>query len=190
VNATQRSAALGVAAVVVSLVAILAATFAAPWFSWTGNALSDLGTSDAPERLLFNYGLIAAGLLGLWFVPALLATASSVGRAAVLPYMAAMLGVTGVGLFPAGTALHFPAAATAYLGFVIAPLLHGIGDLRVGRTRRGAVAVADGFVHLLFWVLWGTTLTGVLPGLAVPEFVGSTLFNAWAVWVAVRAWSE
>jgi hypothetical membrane protein len=188
VNATQRSAGLGVAAVVVSLVAILAATFTAPWFSWAGNALSDLGTSDAPERLLFNYGLVLAGLLGLGFVPALRATASGVGRAAVVPYVAAMVGVAGVGLFPAGTALHFPAAATAYLGFVLAPVLHGVGDLRAGATGRGAVAVLDGVVHLAFWVLWGTTLTGVLPGLAVPEFVGSTLFNAWALWVAVRAW--
>lgn len=188
-NATQRSAALGVAAVVVSLVGILAATATAPWFSWAGNALSDLGTSDAPERLLFNYGLIAAGLLGLGFVPALLATASGVGRAAVVPYVAAMVGVAGVGLFPSGTPLHFPAAATAYLGFVFAPVLHGAGDLRAGATRRGLVAVLDGAVHLAAWVLWATTLTGALPGLAVPEFVGAVLFNLWAAWVAVRAWS-
>lgn len=188
-NTTRASVAAGVAGIVISFVAILGATAAAPWFSWAGNALSDLGVSDAPERWLFNYGLILAGLLGLGFLPALRATAENrLQLAALVPFAAAMVGVAGVGVFPSDMALHAPSAIVAYLGFMLAPVLYGAGDLAAGATRRGIATALDGVLHLGFWLLWGFVLVGALPGLAVPEFVGSTLFNVWALYTGYRAW--
>lgn len=58
----------GVAAWVVSTVAIAAAIAVAPWFSWTGNALSGLGNPVEPSSFAFNDGLILAGVLGTVFV--------------------------------------------------------------------------------------------------------------------------
>lgn len=190
-NTTQRSVTVGAAGIAVSFVAILAATAAAPWFSWANNALSDLGVSDAPEVWLFNYGLIAAGLLGLGFLPGLFDIARNrVQQAALLPFAVALLGVAGVGVFPSDQPqFHALSAITAYIGFMLAPLFFGVGDALAGERRRALVAIADGLLHLGFWLLWAFVLVETLPGLAVPEFVGSTLFNVWALWVGYRAWT-
>ncbi|MFB6118685.1 DUF998 domain-containing protein [Halosegnis sp.] len=184
---THRGSALaGVLAVGCSLIATIGAPAVAPWFAWTTNALSDLGTSTGPERLLFNYGLLAAGILGCGFVPAVRATASGrIGQAAVLPVVAALAGVAGVGLFPAGSSLHLPAAATAYLGFIAAPLVYGLGDLFAGEMAVGLASVLDGLIHLLVWVV-SVVYLGVAVGLAVPELLGAGLFNLWVLGVAAR----
>jgi hypothetical membrane protein len=58
----------GVAFPVVSLGAILLATLVSPTFTWTGSALSDLGAFGAPTALLFNGGLVLAGLVAFPFV--------------------------------------------------------------------------------------------------------------------------
>lgn len=190
-NTTQRSVAVGVVGVLVSFVAILTAVGVATWFSWRTNALSDLGVSVGIARPIFNYGLIATGAIALGFVPALWNTADHrAHRVAVVPFVVAMVGVAGVGLFPSDQPLHAPAAITAYLAFMATPAVYGIGDLLVGARRRGIVTIASALAHLGFWVVWATTLTDTLPGLAVPEFVGSTLFNAWVCYTAARLWDR
>ncbi|PSP38509.1 hypothetical protein BRC71_07565 [Halobacteriales archaeon QH_7_65_31] len=188
-NTTQRSVAVGVAGVLLSFLAILGAVASAEWFSWAGNALSDLGVAGGIERPIFNYGLIATGAVALGFVPALGRTADHPAhRVAVVPFVIAMVGVAGVGLFPSDQSLHGPVAITAYLGFMTTPAVYGVGDLLAGARRRAVATLASAGVHLAFWVVWATQLQASLPGLAVPEFVGSTLFNAWVGYTAYRLW--
>ncbi|MDZ7745619.1 MAG: DUF998 domain-containing protein [Halobacteriales archaeon] len=190
-NRTQRSVAVGVTGVAISFVAILAAVASATWFSWAGNALSDLGVSAGVARPIFNYGLIATGVIALGFAPALWRTAETLPhRIAVVPFVIAMLGVAGVGLFPSDQPLHAPAAITAYLAFMMTPTVYGVGDLLAGARQRGVATIASAAIHLGFWILWVTQLQSTLPGLAVPEFVGSTLFNAWVCYTAVRLWNR
>lgn len=130
-------------------------------------------------------------MVGLGFTPTLWVSAPSrLARGATLPFVAALVGVAGVGLFPAGTPLHFPAAAMAYLGFILTPLLFGVGSLVAGARRPGGVSLLDGLVHLFSWVVWGIVLSDALPGLAVPEVVGAVLFDGWVLWVAHRAWRD
>jgi len=57
----------GLAAPGVGLGTVLLATLLAPWFSWTGNALSDLGHPSRATAPLFNGGMALAGLLALAF---------------------------------------------------------------------------------------------------------------------------
>ena len=190
-NTTQRSVAVGVVGVLVSFLAILTAVGTASWFSWADNALSDLGVSAGVARPIFNYGLTATGVIALGFVPALWRTADHLAhRVAVVPFVIAMVGVAGVGLFPSDQPLHAPAAITAYLAFMTTPTGYGVGDLLVGARRRGVATIASALAHLGFWVVWATQLQATLPGLAVPEFVGSTLFNAWVCYTATRLWDR
>ena len=177
----------GVLAAVGSIGAILAAVLVAPWFAWPTNALSDLGVSNAPERYLFNYGLVASGLFGLLFLPALRTTMHTPAhKLSVVPLGAALAGVTGVGLFPAGHPLHFPMAITAYVGFIAAVVTYGIGDYFIGERRRAVATVGSGVAHFGVWVAWAFVLVDQLPGLAVPEFLGALLFNGWVLFTAWR----
>jgi len=175
VLSTERARAAGLLATPLTIGAILAATAVSPTFSWTGSALSDLGVA-AGTATLFNGGLILGGLLGLAYAVALVRSTEGVaGAALVAAYVAALLGLAGVGLFPSGRRLHFPAAATFYLGGTAAMVADGAAR---PRTRAGAAALTAAGLHLLGWALW---LRGVRPGpgLALPELWGALLFGAW-----------
>lgn len=186
-NRYRLSVLAGFLAVVVSIGSILTAVLLAPWFSWPTNALSDLGVVDGPERYVFNYGLVLTGVLGLLFLPALRETFHATAhRLAVVPLTAALVAVAGVGLFPSGQPLHFPMALTAYVGFIASVVTYGVGDYVVGAYRRAAATIGSGVAHFGFWLLWGFVLIDALPGLAVPEFVGALLFNAWVLFTATR----
>jgi len=72
-----------VVAAVVAFGAILTATLVAPWFSWTGNALSDLGHHDRATATVFNGGLMAAGLVGAVFPYGYSSTPTALSAASV-----------------------------------------------------------------------------------------------------------
>lgn len=176
-------------AVAIAAVGISGAIFASPAFSVTGNALSDLGQPGAAAatgltRLLFNGGLVLSGLVGLAFVGVLTRGAALLERLAAVPLAVALLGMIGVGLFPAGEPLHFPAAVTLYLGSMAGMALYGAGAALTGARRRGAATVALVVVHVGVWWWWATGGAVTRGGLAVPEILGAAIFGAWVVWTA------
>lgn len=182
----------GVVAALGTVACILAATAVAPSFSWTGSALSDLGTSGGVAEVLFNGGLIAGGLVGLpfgWW--RLRRAATRVGVATGGVFVATTLAMAGIGAFPSGTALHAPLSFGFYLLATCTIALDGSAravTAEPAAIRRGLVWhwVALGHVTMwLVWVLW-YALVGSL-GLAVPESLGAAALAAWVVSTARRA---
>ncbi|SEV99283.1 DUF998 domain-containing protein [Halobacterium jilantaiense] len=180
----ERSArASGVAAVVVSFAGILAAVASAPWFSWTANDLSDLGVAGGLTAGLFNYSLVAAGVLALPFAWWLAATATS--RFGVLT--AAGFAVTGacmagVGLFPSDTDLHYPVAVGTYLGLTYTLALDASDAAVAGSARRALAGIWGALGHVTMWLVWGVVgFAAGVSGLALPEVGGSLLLAAWVV---------
>ena len=178
----------GVAAVAVAFAGILAAVASAPWFSWASNALSDLGVAGGLTAALFNYSLLAAGVLALPFAWWLAATADS--RFGVLT--AAGFAVTGacmagVGLFPSDTSLHFPAAAGTYLGLTYTLALDASDAVHAGATRRALAGLWGALGHVTMWLTWAVAGPAVgVDGLALPEVAGALLLAAWVVATARR----
>ncbi|WP_435194464.1 DUF998 domain-containing protein [Natronomonas sp. EA1] len=170
----------GPVAIVVAFGGILSAVAVAPWFSWSGNALSDLGEAGRASSPFFNGGLVLAGGLGVAYAGYLRTVARNVlHRLAVATHVAAMLGLAGVGIAHVPHRLHLPAAVAAYLGFTATLVLWGAGTVRDGIRIRGAASVFAGVGHLAVWVLWALFLVPWLPGLAVPETVGALLYAGW-----------
>jgi hypothetical membrane protein len=64
---TTIGAATGILAPIFAFTCIFIAIASYPQFSWTNNALSDLGVISGITGLLFNFGLYACGLLALVF---------------------------------------------------------------------------------------------------------------------------
>jgi hypothetical membrane protein len=106
----------GVGAATITLFGVFFATLVSPDFWWTTHALSDLGslasdstTATPTTRLLFNGGLIAGGVVGLGFDPALLVARRNVVE--LLGVGAAGLTLVAMGLigvFPLPRDLHTP----------------------------------------------------------------------------------
>mgnify|MGYP006275243793 FL=1 len=188
----------GTAAPVVSFGSILLATVLAPWFSWAGDALSDLGVpATSAVAPLFNYGLVVGGLLAVPYGLALWADAGSrsaspnsrlrdrlAGQVVAVLFSASALSMALVGVFPiparlsvGGTTLepHFLVAVGFYLGLTATLAVDGLRRLR---KSAGQVALSLAAVHVGYWVAWGQGLR-LGPGLAIPETVGALALTAW-----------
>jgi hypothetical membrane protein len=173
-------------AVLVAFAGILAAVASAPWFSWASNALSDLGVAGGLTASLFNYSLVAAGVLALPFAWWLAATADSrFGVLTGVGFAATGACMAGVGLFPSDTALHFPAAAGTYLGLTYTLALDASDAAVAGDANRGLVGIWGALGHVTMWLTWAVAGPAVgVDGLALPEIAGALLL---AVWVGLTA---
>ncbi|MDV7350860.1 DUF998 domain-containing protein [Halorubrum distributum] len=167
------AAAFGAAATLSALGGIALGVLLDPTFSWTTDALSDLGVRGG-SATAFNWGLIVGGAAGVCY-------AGCVGRAGrplrALLLALAMVAMAGVGVFDLTEPLHGPAAIGFY-GLIT--LVFAVD----GWVRRGEATgrVALGFtpVHL---GVWATFAAGWWPvtGLALPELPGALMLAAW-VW--------
>lgn len=171
----------GAAAVVVSFSAILLSTLLTPWFSWTGDALSDLGASGEPYAWLFNWGLMVGGLLGSAFVLRVALDAEApVGYLASGVLCWATLSLFAIGRFPVGTDLHGPASLSFFVSLTYGLVADGSADALAGRVRTGLAVVWLGMVNATGWLVWALVAAGgPAPGVAIPEFVGALAIGAW-----------
>src|ERR1700690_511058 len=90
----------GIMSPVLGFSCILAAIASYSAFSWTNNALSDLGIIPGVTSLLFNFGLIGSGFLALLFAALGLFNYSGeklVGKVGVGSFEAATIALIGIG---------------------------------------------------------------------------------------------
>ena len=177
----------GVAAVAVSFSAILLSTLLAPWFSWTGNALSELGAPGEPYSWLFNWGLMVGGVLGSAFVLRVGVDSEGwAGRVGSAVLCWATLSLFAIGLFPVGTDLHGPASVSFFVSLTYGLVAHGSADALAGRVRTGVAGVWLGMLNATAWLAWALVAAGgSAPGVAIPEFVGALAIAGW-VYPATR----
>ena len=185
---------LGAIATLLSLGGIAVAILLDPTFSWTGDALSDLGVRDR-SALVFNWGLILGGLVGVGYAlelgRATLSrsdghdrTRTGSGRAVIASrtpraalFALAMIAMAGVGACDLTHRLHGPAAIGFY-GLTTA--VFAVDGVARRGTRAGRVVLGFVPIHV---AVWGTFLWGWWPvtGLALPELPGALMLAAW-VW--------
>lgn len=182
----------GPAAIVLGTGGMLLATLLSPAFSWTRNALSDLGvtrTAAGTEltAVVFNGSLIAAGIVGLGFAVALERDARSGGHHLVAGLFGLTVLAMGlVGVFPLGTDLHVPVAVTFFVLVSLVCWTDGVVRLTGGDARRGGRGLLLGSVNVVGWVVWSMAGGFARGGAAIPEFVGALAFSGWVLW----AWFE
>ncbi|WP_096394641.1 DUF998 domain-containing protein [Halorubrum trapanicum] len=168
------AAAFGAVATLSALGGIALAVLLDPTFSWTADALSDLGVRDG-SAAAFNWGLIGGGAAGVCYAAGLGRTGRPL-RALLLAL--SMVAMAGVGVFDLTEPLHGPAA----IGFygLITQVFAVDGWVRRDELT-GRVALAFAPVHV---AVWATFAAGWWPvtGLALPELPGALMLAAW-VWV-------
>ena len=176
-------------ATAVAFGAILTSTALAPWFSWTGNALSDLGHHDRATANLFNGGLIVAGLVGatfpLWLVFDTEGLLCRLGAAVVA---ATLVDLALIGVFPTPHDLHGTVSVAFFVGVTLGLVVWGVGDIAADHRPRGVAIASTGFFHATLWVVW---FSSAVPyeGVAVPEFVGAVALAGTAL-AAAREYPE
>jgi hypothetical membrane protein len=177
----------GLLAPAVGLGTVLLATLFAPWFSWTGNALSDLGHPSRATAPLFNGGTALSGLLALTFAGRLWIDPDAEGvlyRVALVVLGASFASLVGVGASPVTTDLHFPVSVAFFVSMTYGLWLYGSADALAGARERGVATIWLGVANVTAWVLYATLEP--FAGVAVPEAVGALVLAAWAVPTALR----
>lgn len=180
----------GAVSVAVTLSAILLATLLSPSFTWTGNALSNLGvvTTDAGTSatvLLFNGGLIAGGVLGLAFAAALARSDPTLpGRTTSALYGLTATAMALIGAFPQSHSLHVTVALGFFLASAVTMVTDGLLSVRRGWWRRGVAGLGLGTASVVGWVVWAGTGPVERPGLAMPELAGALALAAWTLYAS------
>ncbi|MEA1904667.1 MAG: DUF998 domain-containing protein [Candidatus Hadarchaeota archaeon] len=156
-----------------------------PWFSWADNALSDLGATGTSYNMVFNLGLIAAGIAGLVFMLGLPRLVSRrAGLAGVIILGAGMISLILIGVFPSGTSPHGPVSVSFYALSLVGLVVLGVDQLRERSERAwgafilsivGLALAAIGFCNTIPYEL-GAAIPEIIGAIAILEF--SVVFGA------------
>ena len=147
-----------------------------PWFSFTDNALSDMGSIRNPVNYYFN------GFLMMFAVVGFIAAVGSFrnGLSYLMPI--AMVFLFLVGVFPEEYAPHAPAAVLFYTLALADIALIGIKLARAGVNLGYLWAV---LAILTFFFMLYLIRARVFKGLAIPELIGAATILAWFVYIGL-----
>ena len=179
-------AAGGITAPIVAFACIIAAITSYPQFSWTNNALSDLGIVEGITGPLFNFGLITAGILALIFATLGLFTfmgKSSLGKVGSGFFAAATIALICIGIFNENFSPTHYIVSVAF--FMLAPIGLFILTCAFYRNHQRGIAaftVAIGAVAALAWILQFTL--NYVPNVAIPETISALAISVWAIVLA------
>jgi hypothetical membrane protein len=171
----------GVLAPVLAFTFILLAVGSYPQFSWTANALSDLGVVSGVTAGVFNSGLIICGVLCLTFAVGLyLLVESVIGRVGVFVFALACVSLVAIGTFPESVSpAHYMVSVAFFVLLPISLLVITAGFALKRQAKMAVFTLAVAVVAALPWVLYFTV--HYVSGVAVPEAVSGLAGGVWTV---------
>jgi len=170
-NAVSRLA--GFLAPIVALLTVALAIITHPWFSFTKNAISDLGAIGVEQNYILNVGLAISGTLALIFAHGVYVDQrTSLGKFGAILFMLGAASLILIAAFPEGTSLHFSVSVSFFV-------LTSLGMLAVGVTDdRDWFAT---FTIELFIIAWTLALlcASLFEGIAISELIGIFAISIW-----------
>jgi hypothetical membrane protein len=184
----QRIAGIcGVAAPLIALTCVFLAVASWSAFSWTDNALSDLGAVPGITKLLFNNGLIVGAVFAVVFASgfAPFLKESGFGAASAVFFALDALALGAIGIFPSGMApMHLYASVAFFVLFPIAEFLITAALLRGGRKKLSAYTLASAVAAASVWIIhW--TIYPFGAGVAIPEIVAALCAGIWTAVIGI-----
>ena len=176
-------ASAGILAPILAFICILVSIISYPSFSWTNNALSDLGVVSGLTESAFNFGLLASGLLAFNFAIFGLFTyfgKSWVGKIGSAVFAAASLALMAISVFNESFSPTHYIVSVAF--FVLAPISLFIitGAFWLSHRRGMAIfTIAAGVAAALPWILFFAF--NYVPNVAIPEFLSGLSVSVWAI---------
>jgi hypothetical membrane protein len=173
---------------VLAFTCILTAIASYPAFSWTRNALSDLGVVSGVTGPLFNFGLYVSGFLIFGFaVFGLFAYLGKpwVGKIGAAFFAATGAALVGIGFFPENMVPYHYLFSVAFFVLLPISLLVIMGAFALRRQAKMALfTLLTAVVAALPWILY--FYVQYVPGVAIPEAISSLTGSVWAVVLGYR----
>jgi hypothetical membrane protein len=176
-------AASGIATPILAFTCILTAIASYPAFSWTNNALSDLGIISGVTGPLFNFGLYSSGLFIFNFAVFGLFTYLGkhwVGKIGAVTFAATGLALMGIGFFPENVVPYHYLFSVAFFILLPISLLVITGAFAFKRqTKMALFTLLIAVAAALPWILYFSV--HYVSGVAIPEAVSGLASGVWAV---------
>jgi hypothetical membrane protein len=186
-NKSKIGASAGIATPIVAFSCVLTAVASYAPFSWTNNALSDLGVVNGITAPIFNLGLVSSGILAFIFSALGLFNFSKtrLGKVGATFFAAATIALICIGIFNEHfSPTHFIVSAAFFALTPIALFILTASFWRRGHRGLAALSVTLGVVAAAPWFL--LSITNYVPGVAIPETISAVAISAWAVVVSVK----
>ena len=179
VNWLKISGVCGTIAPIVAFTFILLAILNFPQFSWTGNALSDLGVQEGVTAILFNSGLVIGGILALVFASGLFVLQNTMlGRIGVFIFVLAALAFMAIGVFSENAEpTHYYVSVTFFVLFPTSMLVIGAAFLLTAKLKMGFFTFLAAIVAELVWAIQWTI--GFGSNVAIPETLSALSASIW-----------
>ncbi len=178
---------MGVVAPVVAFTFIALSIVSYPEFSWTNNALSDLGVVPDLTSTLFNFGLYVTGLMVLSFALGLFSFLDKnvVGKIGAITFFGAGLALEGIGWAPENIHPFHYIFSVAFFSFMPIALLVIAGYFV--STREKNLAAFTFLIAILAATPWIVYFSiHFVPGVAIPEMLSALAGSAWAMVIGWR----
>jgi hypothetical membrane protein len=179
-----------VAPIVAFTCILLAVTFYSP-FSWTKNALSDLGIQTEPTSILFNFGLVASGVLTLVFGIGLFGLLGStvLGKVGVFLFVLASLALIAIGVFNENcTPVHWYVSVVFFVSFSLSLFVLVAALLELGKLRMGLFTFIVAMFAATPWIAYFATR--YVEGVAVPETISAFAASMWTMVLGFKMLKE
>ena len=181
---------LGIIGPIVALIAIaIAIMLSLSWFTWDGNALSDLGNYDNGilAAIVFNVGLVLAGILLFIFTFCLFQTITDLPtKIGILPFFIALCFLIAIGVFSENAGdIHFIVSVGFFGSFPFAMWFVGIGFLRFRKFWWfSLISIVLPFFSIYMWTSWFGGFFPFWSGNAIPEITTALtgIGWLWLVW--------
>lgn len=168
---------------ILTFILIDLAIFYAPWFSWTGNALSDLGVHEE-SAALFNSGLIIGGILNIIFAFGVMRfyQNQTVGKDGTFFLLLAGIFLASIGIFPetAPNNIHYIVSVAFFAAFPMSLLIQSVALMQTPKNRKlGIFTLAIAIIAIIPWAIWMPLKP--YEGVAIPELVSATAAATWSI---------
>jgi hypothetical membrane protein len=181
----------GILAPIVAFVCILSAIAFYPQFSWTNDALSDLGIVSGATAILFNSGLMISGFLISLFgigLPVVLGN-KLLGKISRSFFILGAVALLAIGVFPeSAEPIHYYASVAFFVLLSISMLLISATFLLAARRKIGSFTFLAAVVAAAVWIAQFSVR--FVPGPAIPETISALSGSAWSVVVGFNMLKE
>lgn len=185
----QKIAAVtGILAPLIAFTCILTATASDPKFSWTSNALSDLGIIPGITGTLFNFGLITCGLLALAFALFGLLQyfqRSLVGKIGTAVFVAAIIALISIGVFNENfSPTHYLVSVTFFVTLPISLFIITSVFAIKHQNKLAWFTILMAIASAIPWIL--NFAINYAPNVAIPEFTSGIAGAIWIIAVSYK----
>jgi hypothetical membrane protein len=181
---TRFASILGIISPILTFTLIsLAISQASSWFSWTENALSDLGVHEE-SAALFNSGLIIGGILNTIFAFNVIRYYGNqtVGRDGAFFLLLAGIFLASIGVFPENSPnnVHYIVSLAFFAALPLSLLIQSTALMQTPANRKlGAFTLIIALTTIIPWAIWFPLRP--YKDVAIPELVSALAAATWSM---------